>query len=504
MIVAIDGPAGSGKSAVGRRVAAALGLPFVDSGLFYRAVGIRALEEGVDLDDAASLAGLAGSIRVEVEGEAVRIDGRDYTARIYRPESSQAASQVARIPEVRRAVVEQLRAMGKGDVVMAGRDIGTVVFPGADHKFYLTASPAERARRRAAQLAARGERTDAGALEVEIEERDQRDSRRAAAPMRAAEDAVVLDTDGLDLEAVVDQVLRRVGTGADGRGAAGPRGDPEPAGTPPRMPAPASPSVIRSDPAPGGGGITRPDPGPGLELYGLMRFLVRLLARVYLAGGLLRVSGTEHVPRSGPLVVCANHASTVDPPLVPAFLPRSDSWSMAKAELLARPGFGAWVLRHYHAFPVVRHTPDRRALRRAVGVLQTGGVLVLYPEGTRVRAGGLRGAEPGAGFIARTTGAPVLPVALTGTRECFPGGSRLPRRVRVEIRYGALIRIRERRPDGRRVENQEAADAIMLAIAEQLPPEARGAYADLEALRERLSGVWEPAPAPRATAGEGG
>src|SRR5579884_2900521 len=177
---------------------------------------------------------------------------------------------------------------------------------------------------------------------------------------------------------------------------------------------------------------------------------------------------------------------------------------MAKAELLVRPGFGAWVLRHYNAFPVVRHTPDRRALRRAAGVLPTGGVLVLYPGGNRVRAGGLRGADAGAGFSARTTGAPVLPVALPGTRECFPGGSRLPRRVRVEIRYGALIRIRERRPDGRRVENQEAADAIMLAIAEQLPPEARGAYADLEALRERLSGVWEPAPAPRATAGEGG
>ncbi len=164
MIVAIDGPAGSGKSAVGRRVAAALGLPFIDSGLLYRAVGARALESGIDLDDADALTELAASIRVEVDGETVRIDGQDYTGKVHQPELSVAASRVARVPGVRRAVVDQLRAMASGDVVMAGRDIGTVVFPEAEHKFYLTASLEERARRRVAQLAARGERPDAEAL----------------------------------------------------------------------------------------------------------------------------------------------------------------------------------------------------------------------------------------------------------------------------------------------------------------------------------------------------
>ncbi|HLH70380.1 MAG TPA: (d)CMP kinase [Candidatus Dormibacteraeota bacterium] len=491
MIVAIDGPAGSGKSAVGRRVAAALGLPFIDSGLLYRAVGARALESGIDLDDADALTELAASIRVEVDGETVRIDGQDYTGKVHQPELSVAASRVARVPGVRRAVVDQLRAMASGDVVMAGRDIGTVVFPEAEHKFYLTASLEERARRRVAQLAARGERPDAEALEAEIEERDRRDSQRAVAPMRPAGDAVVLDTEGLDLEAVVRRVLEQV------RRRGGPPDPAEPTARPPATGGILAPRRPRDLPV--------HDPGrPVPELYGLMRFLVRLLARVYLAGGLLHVSGLEHVPRSGPLVVCANHTSTVDPPLVPAFLPRPDSWSMAKAELLARPGFGAWVLRHYHAFPVIRHTPDRRALRRAAEILRAGGVLVLYPEGTRVGSGGLREAEPGAGFIARTTGVPVLPVTLTGTRECFPKGSWLPRRVRVEIRYGPPLRIRERRPDGRRVENQEAADAIMLAIAEQLPPDARGAYADLVSLRERLRGVWEPVSRPPAAAGDRG
>jgi 1-acyl-sn-glycerol-3-phosphate acyltransferase len=227
-------------------------------------------------------------------------------------------------------------------------------------------------------------------------------------------------------------------------------------------------------------------------MYAAMRGLVRLMVRVYLAG-LFRLDGVERVPRTGPLLVCANHASTVDPPLLPAFLPRADSWSMAKAEWF-RSAFVCWLFTNYHAFPIVRHSPDRRGLKRAMEVLDAAGALVVYPEGTRVKEGGMRTAEPGAGFIARTSGAPVQPVALVGTRDCFPAGAFWPRRARVEMRFGPLIHIRSRRPDGRRVENQEASDAIMLAVAEQLPAGMRGVYADLEALRQRLDGVWEPAP----------
>ena len=229
-------------------------------------------------------------------------------------------------------------------------------------------------------------------------------------------------------------------------------------------------------------------------MYGFLRGFMRFIVHVYLAGR-FRVTGRDEVPRSRALLVCANHASTIDPPLLPAFLPRSDSWSMAKAEWFARPSITRWVFIRYHAFPIVRHSPDRRGLRRAMGVLRGGGALIVYPEGHRVESGGLIPAEPGAGFIARTSGAPVQPVALVGTRDCFPRGARWPRRARVEVRFGPPIGIRERRPDGRRVENQEAADAIMLHVAELLPPEARGAYADLDELRERLAGVWDPAGA---------
>ncbi|HKA51409.1 MAG TPA: (d)CMP kinase [Candidatus Dormibacteraeota bacterium] len=210
MIIAIDGPAGSGKSAVGRRVAQALGLAFVDSGLMYRAVGCRALEAGVPLTDPEALTRLAGATAVRIRGTNVRVDGRELTGQVYDAEVSDAASQVAQVPGVRLAVVGQLRTMGLGGVVMAGRDIGTDVFPDADLKFYLTASLEERARRREAQLADRGQQVDAARLRVEVEERDRRDAGRAVAPMRPASDAVVLETDGLDLEQVVAEVLQRV------------------------------------------------------------------------------------------------------------------------------------------------------------------------------------------------------------------------------------------------------------------------------------------------------
>lgn len=213
MIVAIDGPAGSGKSDVGRRVAEELGLGFLDSGLMYRAVGCLAVEEGVSLADVEGLTRLAGTTTVRIEGKSVLVDGRDYTDRVYDPEISEAASQVAQVAGVRLAVVAQLRAMGRGGVVMAGRDIGTDVFPDADFKFFLTASSEERTRRRASQLARRGEPAEPGRLRVEIEERDRRDAGRAVAPMRPADDAVVLQTDGMELSDVVAEVVRRVAQG---------------------------------------------------------------------------------------------------------------------------------------------------------------------------------------------------------------------------------------------------------------------------------------------------
>ncbi len=210
MIVAIDGGVASGKSAVGKRVAEALGLPFVDSGLMYRAITRVAAERGIDPHDAAALKQLANSTDVRIDGERVLADGVELTDRIYDADYSEALPLVAAVPGVRDALVEQQRRMGDSGVVMAGRDIGTVVFPDADYKFFLVAGLDEKVRRRAAQFEKRGERVDQEAMRKEVEERDRVDTQRAVAPLRPAPDAVVIDTDRLDVDQVVDVILKYI------------------------------------------------------------------------------------------------------------------------------------------------------------------------------------------------------------------------------------------------------------------------------------------------------
>lgn len=210
MIVTIDGGVASGKSAVGRRVAERLGLPFVDSGLMYRAMTRLATKRGIDPHDAAAVTRLADSTALRIDGERVWADGEELTEGIYDTDYADALPVISAIPGVRKALVEQQRRMAHGGVVMAGRDIGTVVFPDADHKFFLVASLDEKVRRRAAQYERRGERVDDEAMRREVEMRDRVDSERPVAPLRPSEDAIIIDTDHLDVEQVVDRILGNV------------------------------------------------------------------------------------------------------------------------------------------------------------------------------------------------------------------------------------------------------------------------------------------------------
>ena len=211
-MVAVDGPAGAGKSAVGRRVAEVLGLPFVDSGLFYRAVAWLANEEGIPSADVQRLVAIASRPDLRVEGGRVYAGDRDLTDLVYRPEINENLSAISQVAEVRDAINErQRRRAANRGVVMAGRDIGTVVFPDTPSKFFLTAGLAERVRRRLAQKAKRGERADAAEMEREIAARDIADSTRAVAPLRPAPDAVIIDTDGLDVDQVVERIVERIG-----------------------------------------------------------------------------------------------------------------------------------------------------------------------------------------------------------------------------------------------------------------------------------------------------
>ncbi len=208
-VIAVDGPAGAGKSSASRALAERLGFAYVDTGAMYRAVGLLAAERGVALDDDAALAALVAPLRFVARGERFEVDGRDLTAAIRTARAGELASRVSVRPAVRARLLAVQRALAAaGDVVMEGRDIGTVVVPEAAVKFFLTAAPEERARRRAAELAARGESVDAAALARELAARDARDASRALAPLRAAADAVVLDTTHLPLEAVVATMER--------------------------------------------------------------------------------------------------------------------------------------------------------------------------------------------------------------------------------------------------------------------------------------------------------
>ena len=212
MIVTIDGGVASGKSAVGRRVAEKLGLPFIDSGLMYRAITRLAGEHGIDARDSDAITELAQGTRLRIDGERVWADGHELTEGIYDTDYADALPIVSATPGVRKALVEQQRAMGKDGVVMAGRDIGTVVFPDADHKFFLIASLDEKVRRRAAQYERRGERVDEEAMRKEVELRDRVDSNRPIAPLRPAKDAVIIDTDHLDVDQVVDRIVNEART----------------------------------------------------------------------------------------------------------------------------------------------------------------------------------------------------------------------------------------------------------------------------------------------------
>lgn len=216
MIIAIDGGVASGKSAVGRRVAEALGLPFIDSGLMYRAITRLAMERRIDPHDADAMSTLARGTEVRIDGERVWANEKELTRGIYDSDFADALSVIAATPGVREALLQQQRALAEHGVVMAGRDIGTVVFPDADHKFYLTASLEEKVRRRAVQYERRGEAADAAAMRKEVELRDRVDSERPIAPLKPADDAIVINTDDLSLDDVVDTILAEIGGTARG------------------------------------------------------------------------------------------------------------------------------------------------------------------------------------------------------------------------------------------------------------------------------------------------
>jgi CMP/dCMP kinase len=382
-VLAIDGPAGAGKSATARGVAARLGLKHVDSGAMYRAAAWLARERGANLDHEADVLRAIEGARFEAGEEGILCDGRLIEAEIRTAEAGEAASRVAVYPGVRRRLVAIQRSLARPPgVVMEGRDIGTVVFPKADLKVFLSASVEVRALRRQQELTARGEPADPGAIEAMIRERDRRDRERAESPMLVAPDAIPLDTSDLGLDEQVNLVSRWAELGRRG-------------------------------------------PGPTTPFYWFGSRFVKAFSRTFLK---FRIEGLDHVPRSGPLIAACNHISFWDPPLVGSNFPRVMHF-VAKAELFENRVFGA-MLRGYNSIPIQRGLRARSGLLGAEEVLNEGGAVLIFPEGTRNKSGALMPPRAGIGRLATVTRTPVLPVRISGSNQ-----------IRRSLRRQTLVRI---------------------------------------------------------------
>ena len=214
LIIAIDGPSGAGKSTLGRMLARALNLLYIDTGSMYRAVALAVMESSISANDDVAVGSLAGRVDIDLEGDPeslrVTLGGVDVTEQIRSEDVTELSSIVSTIPEVRRAMVARQREMGERGAVLNGRDIGTVVFPDADVKFFLTAVPQERAARRFNEERAQDPNADFEETFADMAERDRRDSTRADSPLKAADDAIIVDSTGLSINEVFEKMMLEV------------------------------------------------------------------------------------------------------------------------------------------------------------------------------------------------------------------------------------------------------------------------------------------------------
>ena len=405
-VIAVDGPAGSGKSSTARTLADRFGLLYIDTGAMYRALTQAALAAGVAPADEAALAALLRPVNLELRpspGETTVLwDGRDVSRAIRSPEVEGAVSEVSRHPEVRRLMVERQQALGRrGGVVMEGRDIGSVVFPLATAKLFLTASSEARALRRHRQFQERGVVVDPVALAAELAARDRQDSERATSPLMISPDAFVIDSSALTFAQQNELCARAC------------------------LVNPMLDAAIVHDPE-----------GARLRLplqYRLAYGTMQAVARFY---G-LRVFGNKGLPVPPGCILAVNHIALIDPMLVGATFRRSPVLSLAKEELFRPSWLGGRFFRWLDSIPIRRKGYDRNAFGLASAGLARGGNLLIFPEGTRQAIGRPGQVRSGLGILVQETRAPTLPIFLRGGygRRC--GGSlESP----LEVWHGPLLR----------------------------------------------------------------
>lgn len=434
IVVAIDGPAGSGKTTTARGVSSRLGLRHIDTGAMYRAVTWKALEENLDPADQALVGAVAAALKIEfLPGNAgtqtIIADGADVTDAIRSPEVTRNVSLVSSHGPVRKAMVRLQRQLAlPGGVVLEGRDIGSVVLPGAHVKVFLKASTEERARRRLLELEGKGLPRTIDQVRADLEHRDHLDSSREISPLKVPVGAHVVDTTALSIAEQVEIIVGLAGEAAERLTSRLPRsGEKNP--------------------------FARQRP-----FYAFSCAVLRFLWRSAFG---MRVSRSDELNLRENYIFASNHRSNFDPPIVGATCPR-EVHIMAKHTLFDSSLLGA-LIRYYNAIPTRRGSFDRAAFARAVEILLGGGSLLIFPEGTRSRREAFGEVKPGVGYLALETGTAVVPVYVGGSGTL--GGALLRRRPLV-VSFGEPIRAPNGDTSRPTPDNcREYAHMVMAAIA---------------------------------------
>ncbi len=403
MIIAIDGPSGTGKSTVAKGVARKLGFIFFDTGAMYRSLAWKVMQEGIPSSDEAKIRQLLERFQFDVQTDRADekryfVNGVDVTHKIRTQEISAIASQVSIYPFVRQAMVKIQRHFGrKANAVFEGRDMGTVVFPEAELKIFLTARPEVRAERRYRELLLKfpdlADSVTQEQILKEIEERDRKDTTRAISPLRQAKDAILIDTSDSSAEQVIERVLELQ------------------AQTKPRK----KYDSMR---------------GAYLWVYLLVRGLLKLFYR-------LRIYGLSHF-RSGSAIIAANHASFFDPPVISVSCPEEVHF-LARESLFRVPVLGR-IIRALNSHPVARDASDAHTFRTLIRLLQSGKKVILFPEGSRTLNGQMQPLEKGLSFLVYKARCGIMPVYVSGTFEAWRRGTKFPRLFgRIRCVFGSPI-----------------------------------------------------------------
>ena len=414
--IALDGPSGAGKSTIAKMVAKKMQYVYVDTGALYRSIAYYAISKGADLQNAESVISLLGGIDIKLayaDGvQRVMLNGEDVSEKIRTPEVSMGASAVSAIPQVREFLFALQQNIAKeNDIIMDGRDIGTVVLPNADVKIFLTAAPEERANRRFKELSEKGDSSTYDEVLQDIIQRDYNDTHREIAPLKKADDAIEVDSTNLTLEQAVEEIYKIIVN--------------KTAKTEKTVEtAHKARALLQVEP------VTR-----GKKLNPVRMFFYKILGVIVMAIFKcyynLTFEGRENIPTDGSNIFASNHRSYTDPVLI-ALPTRVPCSFMAKEELFMQNIFFKWLITAFGAFPVTRGKGDTAAIDMSIERLNMGRNLVIFPEGTRSKDGKVGKGKTGVALIAAMAQVPVIPVGIN-----FEG--KLKFRKKIVVRFGKPI-----------------------------------------------------------------